>query len=211
MTNDTAFFTPKKHVKLISPQFIYAKLLCLNSLIYTAAFILGYFVFHSLKVNEGQIISERINAYFSVNFTECQSVYEFIDLLLDISSNDISHLLIIFTAGFTMLSGVIISALHAIRGFSLGFTISYLAFAEKSHLPSSNVSNIIIVYSVLCATITALFIHFGVKTSCFSDEFKSLGGRPRLIIKSKAVYLQFMRFFIAFGAILILNSIRSVL
>ncbi len=213
MTDNTAFFTPKtkRKVRLVSPQFVYTKLVFINSFIYTAAFVLGCVVFHSLKINEGQIISERFNAYFAVDFSECHSIYSFIDILLDISSNDISHLLIIFTAGFTMLSGIIIPTLHSVRGFSLGFTISYLAFAEKNNLLSADNANMLIItHSVICALVAVVLIHFGVKTTCFSDEFKALGGRPRMILKSRAVYLQFTRFLIAFGAILLLNSIRSV-
>ena len=213
MTENTAFFTPKskRNIRLVSPRFVYAKLIFINSLIYTASFVLGCIIFHSLKINEGQIISERIAEYFSIDFSKSHSIYSYIDILLDISGNDISHLIIIFTAGFTMLSGIIIPALHSVRGFSLGFTISYLTFAEKNNLLSTDNANmLIIIYSALCAVTAVVLIHFGVKTTCFSDEFKALGGRPRMIFKSKSVYLQLIRFLIAFGAILLLNSIRSV-
>lgn len=213
MTNNTEFFSvaKKRKVKLLSPQFIYAKLLLIYSLLYTASFALGCLLFHSLELNNGEFISDRITKYFSVSFSKCENIYDYANTLLDISSTDISHLLIVFTAGFTMLVGVITSVIFVVRGFSLGFSLSYVAYAVNSGvLNVEHPTAAVVIYSIISAALAAVLIHFGVKTACFSDEFKTLCGRPRMIIKSKALYLQLLRFLTAFGAILILNLIRCV-
>ncbi|MBQ6893312.1 MAG: hypothetical protein IJN48_03815 [Clostridia bacterium] len=213
MTGKSEFFSvSKRHiVKQLSPKLIYTKLLFLYAFIYTLSFFLGCLLFHALKLESERYISDRINEYFSVSFDECETIYDYTDLLLNISNIDISHLLIIFTAGFTMLAGVIVSILFLFRGFSFGFSISYFAFAVNNGILSISYPYAsLVIYSVICAVEAVILIHFGVKTTWFSDDFKLLGGRPRVIIKSKALYSQLFRFLIAFGAILILNLIRCV-
>lgn len=214
MTHNTEFFsvTKKRKVKLLSPEFIYAKLLLIYALLYTLSFVLGCLLFHSLELNDGEFISERVERYFSVDFSKCQSSYDYANTLVDISSTDISHLLIIFTAGFTMLAGLVVSVIFVVRGFSLGFSLSYIAYAVNcGSLDVEHPHAAVVIYSLICAALAVVLIHFGVKTACFCDDFKNLCGRPRMIIKSKALYLQLLRFLIAFGAVLILNLIRCVI
>lgn len=214
MTTNTEFFsvTKKRKVKLLSPEFIYAKLLLVYALFYTVFFVLGCLLFHSLELSDSAFISSRINGYFSIDFAQCENAFDYANTLLDISNTDISHLLIIFTAGFTMLVGVIVSVIFIVRGFSLGFSLSYIAYAVNSgSLGIEHPYAAVVIYSMLSASLAAVLIHFGVKTACFSDDFKTLCGRPRMIIKSKALYLQILRFLIAFGAVLILNLIRCVI
>jgi len=210
MTENTGFFSiPKKpKVKLLSKEFIYAKLLLIYAFLYTLAFSLGCFLFHALDAENSTAINARLNAFFDVDFS-ATSWFDRANLLIDISSSDISHLIIILTAGFTMFAGIAISMLLIFRGFSFGFSVSYFAFAINNNIVTfENAYTLIIFFSVISAISAAIMIHFGVKTTCFSDEFKALGGIPRKIIKSKALYSHFVRFLIAFGAILILNLLR---
>ncbi len=213
MTGKTEFFSIRKKpkVKLLSPQFIYAKLLAIYSFVYTIAFVIGCFLFHSLNIEPEHLANSKISGYFSASLAECNGIYDYIDLLLKVSAADISHLIIIFSAGFTMLTGLLVSAVYIFRGFSFGFSISYLTFAlQNGFIDIKHPYTVIAIYSVLYAVIAVLLIHFGVKTACFSDEFKALCGRPSMIIKSKAVYLHFLRFLIAFGAILLINLTRCL-
>lgn len=213
MTENTGYFSiPKKRkVKLISPNFVYAKLLLTYSFLYTFAFAFGCFIFHALDAENSMAINSRINAYFAADWLSADTWLERANLLLEISASDISHLIIIFTAGFTLLVGVVISLLLIFRGFSLGFSISYFAYAIKTNaVVIENPYIAVVLFSLVCALSAAIMIHFGVKTACFSDDFKALGGIPRRIIKSKALYSQLLRFLIALGAVLILNIFRCI-
>lgn len=212
--DNTSFFSvqKKRAVKFLSPSFIYVKLLIIFALLYALSFALGCFSFHLLDIKSSEMINSRIDGYFSVSFSNCNNAFAIAAKIINISKSDISHLLIIFTAGFTMLASVAVALLLAYRGFALGFSISYFTYAIKNNLLDIGTSHApIIFYSILSAVIAVIMIHTGVKTTLFADEFKSLGGVPRKIIKSRAVYLQLLRFLIALGGIFILNSIRCFL
>ncbi len=214
MTENIGYFSISKRrkVKFISPNFVYAKLLLIYAFLYTLAFASGCFIFHALDAENSIAINSRINAYLSADFLSADSWLERANLLLEISASDVSHLIIIFTAGFTLLVGIIISLLLIFRGFSLGFSISYFTYAIKSGAVVIEKPNIaVVLFSLACAFSAAIMIHFSVKTTCFSDDFKALGGIPRRIIKSRALYSQLLRFLIALGAVLILNMLRCIL
>lgn len=214
MTENTNFFeiTKKKEKKILSPDFIYAKLVFIMAFAYAFSFAIGCVIFHILDFHNSDTINQRIISYFSVNFSDCKNISDFTNLILKISRIDISHILILFTAGFTMLSTMMVSLLLIFRGFSLGFSIAYFTYAIKNGFVILNYPLAhIVLYSVISAVIAVIMIHLSVKTAVFSDEFKSLCGVPRRIVKSKAVYLQLLRYLIALGAIFILNFIRCVL
>ena len=199
-------------IKLLTPKIIYAKILFTYTALYTLAFFVGCIFFHSLELTSGQYVSEILANNFLNSFSDCKNIFEIAFLMLEMSKADITHLAIIFMSGFTMITGLIGTAVFAFRGFSLGFSVSYLASAVTlGELQSDRTCFSVFVFSVICAMSTVVLIHFAVKTSCFCDEFKTLCGRLKLIIRSKALYKQIFRFLIAFGAILILNLIRCVL
>ncbi len=214
MTGNTEFFniSGKPKIRLRTPQFVYARTMLIYTFLYTIAFVLGCLLLHCIEDKESSVFNARILAYFSADFSSCDNIFSYTEHLLALSRQDLANIFIIFTAGFTMLAGLIVSALLLFRGFSMGFSISYLAYAIQSdriHLDRPIAS--VVLFSVLCAFGAAIMIHTSVKTTVFADEFKALGGRPRKIIRSKALYMQIFRFLIAFGAILILNLIRCAL
>ncbi len=214
MTKNTGYFSisQKSSVKLLSARFLYAKLLLVYAFIYTLAFAVGCFMFHALDAESSPTINARINAYFDIDFSKCKNLFERANLLLDISASNISQLVIIFTAGFTMLFGIIVSFLLIFRGFSLGFSVSYFTFAIKNQtVILENPQAAIVLFSLISALCAAVMLHFTVKTAFFSDDFKALCGIPRKIIRSKALYAQLLRFLIALGAILLLNLFRCFL
>ena len=213
MTGNTEYFKVcgKPKIRLRTPQFIYARTLLLYTLFYTLAFSLGCLLFHFLDVKDSELMNARILAYFSISFADCEDVFDFTTRLLAIGKQDLSNLFVVFTAGFTMLCGIVVSTLLCFRGFSMGFSVSYLTYAIRSETISlAHPIGAVFLFSILCAACAVIMIHVGVKTTIFADEFKALGGRPRKIIRSKALYMQIFRFLIAFGAILILNLIRCV-
>ena len=202
----------KPKIKLLTPKIIYAKTLLIYTIIYTFSFLFGCFIFHSLELKSGQYVSDILTNDFLKNIGSCDNIFDFTSVILDICKSDISHLFIIFMSGFTMITGLICAAIFIFRGFSFGFSVSYLASAVAlGELQGENLYYSVFLFSVICAMNTVILLHFAVKTSSFCDEFKSLCGRPKLIIKSKALYKQLFRFLIAFGAILILNLVRCVI
>ncbi len=214
MTGNTGYFqvSDRPKIKLRTPQFIYARMLFAYTLLYTLAFAFGCLLFHMLEVKESAAINSKITAYFSADFSNCHDIFDYTARLITYSKQDLSNICIVFTAGFTMLAGVVVSAVLLFRGFSIGFSISYLSYVLRSEtIKLEHPVASLVLFSVLCAIGAAILIHTGVKTTCFADEFKALGGRPRKIIRSKALYAQIFRLLIAFGAMLILNLIRCVL
>ncbi len=199
-------------IKLLSRKYIYARLILLYTFAYTMAFGAGCLLFHMLEVKSSATIDARILSYFSADFSDCDDLFEYCGRLLSESRSDITHLVLIFTAGFTMFSTIALAGILMFRGASFGFSVSYLAYAIKYETASfDRPVSAIVLFSVLCATGAAVLIHMSVKTAIFTDEFKTLCGRPRLIVRSSAFYMQIFRFFTILGAILILNLIRCVL
>lgn len=99
-----------------------------------------------------------------------------------------------------------------VRGFSFGFAVSYLAsFIRKAPDLFTRPTLSLLLFSCFGAFCAALMIHLSVRTLMFSDAFKALGGRPRLILRSRALYAQLLRFITAFGAILLLTLLRCAL
>jgi len=213
MTENTSFFTVKKkrRIKLRTPQYIYALLLLKYTAFYTVAFALGCLLFHLLDVQSSERFNASIISYFSVGFSGCTDVFACASLLLSACKSDLYFLIVVFTAGFTMVSGLVIFSAVSLRGFSLGFSTSYLVFAFKKGFISVEHPYITItLYSIIFAAMAAILLNFSAKSDLFCDDFKALCGNPRKIIRSKALYLHIFRFLIAFGAFLILNLIRLV-
>ncbi len=214
MNESTGFFSIShgSKIKLRTPKFIYARLLFIYALLYTLSFIGGCLLFHFIDMPESEKFNAHILSYFSVDFSNCNDLFDYASLILSMSKSDIYHLLIIFSAGFTMLSGLIIASLVIFRGFSLGFSLSYLVLAlRQGYTTLEHPIASLIIYSVTCAVIAAIILNFSVKSAFFCDEFKALCGSPRKIIRSKALYAHISRFLIAFGAFLILNLLRCLL
>ena len=210
-TSDYFSVSEKRKVKLLSQSTIFAKLLLGYVALYVLSFALGGLVFYLLDAKNSLVLNARIISYFNTEFLVTDSIFDKINLLVDISGTDITYLILLFIAGFTMLTGVIVSLSLVFRGFCFGFSVSYFIFAIKCNyllLPNNNLS--FIVFSFVGALSTSIMIYFSVKTTCFSYDFRALDGITRKIIKSKALYAQLYRFLIAFGALLILNLIRCI-
>ncbi len=212
MTENTEFFEVRsKKVVLRTPRYVYARLLLTYTLIYTLAFIFGCILFHLLDYPRSTEFDSSIIAYFSLDFSACASVSDCPSLLLSASSAELSHLFVAFTAGFTMLCGLILSSMLIFRGFALGFSISYLAYAlREGFVVIERPALSMVFYAVLCAVSAAILLSFSVKSAMFCDDFKALCGNTRKIIRSKALYSHIFRFLIAFGAFLTLNLLRCL-
>ena len=211
--NSTASFSLCEKAKpLRSAEAVYSKRLLVYTFFYTAAFAAGCLVFHMLDAGSSARLNAQILRYFSFDLGECSTFFDVCDYLLSSCSQELSHLFLIFTAGFTLFATLAISLLLVYRGFALGFSVSYLTFSVRYGLVALEKPQLaVVVYTLLCAMIAAVLIHFGVRSSLFSEEFKALCGNPKRIAASKALYLHLFRFLTGAGAILLLNLLRCVL
>ena len=202
----------KPKIKLLSKRSVFIKLLFTYSLLYSFSFVLGFLLFKNFSFKSNSVFNTHIKEFFSVEFSQYKNISEAAKSLFEISRTDISHLIIILISGFTLFVGTIISILLVFKGVSQGFSLSYLTYAAYSNNVTLRHGILsIIMYSLTLVICVAIMIYFCIKTTFFIYEFKSLCGIPRKVIRSKALYSQFFRFLIAFGAIIILNLIRCIL
>lgn len=202
----------KKRIRLITPRHVYVKFTFIYTIFYVFSFALGCLLFHMTDGRESTLFSLRITAYFSSDFDGCDDAITLAKRLLAASTQDLTRLVMIFMAGFTVFVSLVVSWLLVFRGLSFGFSVSYLAYAIRTEIVALDYPvAMLMLFSLLGAITAAIMINMAVKTTMFSDEFKTLCGRPRLILHSRLLYVQIFRFLVAFGAILIINLIRCVI
>ena len=124
-TSDYFSVSEKRKVKLLSQSTIFAKLLLGYVALYVLSFALGGLVFYLLDAKNSLVLNARIISYFNTEFLVTDSIFDKINLLVDISGTDITYLILLFIAGCTMLTGVIVSLSLVFRGFCFGFSVSY--------------------------------------------------------------------------------------
>ena len=209
MAENPSYFNISQKFK--AKNYVCAKLILFYTLLYTASFVFGCFLLHFIDVASNSGFNSSIVEYFSVSFSNCESVFDYASLLLLASRNDIYCLAAIFSASFTMLSGIIISSILFFRGFSLGFSSSYLVLALKEHYISIDHPYIsIILYYFTSAIIAAVLIVFSVKSLSFCNDFKALCGNARKIFRSQSLYSHIYYFIFAIGTFLMINLIRFI-
>lgn len=209
---DTFRIPKKKRVKLITPRSVYTKFTLIFTFCYTAAFAVGCLLFHLTGGAANAQFDRRIAGYFAGSLADCTDAFAFARRLLSLSAEDLTRLGFLFMAGFTVFVAFAEAGILLFRGLSFGFSVSYLAsMLRREAFPLSNPTLSLILFSLSGALCTALMIHLSAQTVLFSDAFKALCGRPRLILRSRALYAQLFRFTVAFGAILLLTLLRCAL
>ena len=209
MNENTEYFKVKSpKIKLRTPQYTYVRLLLIYTCIYIAAFLLGCLLFHSAKINEGQKSIVDIS-YFIPQFPAFDNVFSFAAQSVALAQRDLTDALVLSLAGFTLLAGVTIFCTLALRGFSFGFAINCFAYTLRADTTVAEHPVLsVFLFSCLSAGSTAILLHQAAKSAIFTDDFKALGGRPRKIIRSKALYAHVFRFFVAAGVLLCISLLR---
>lgn len=209
--NDPLYLPRHKRIKFVTYDSIYAKYALLYTLCYTVMFAIGCLLFHMVG-STSTVFDRRIVGCFSADFSDCSDAFTFADRLLALSAQELIRLGLTFMAGFTIFASLALGGILMVRGFYFGFAVSYLtSFIRKAPHLLSHPTRSLLLFSCLGAFCAALMIHLSVRTVMFSDAFRSLGGRPRLILRSRALYAQILRFITAFGAILLLTLLRCAL
>lgn len=201
-----------KSAKLNSSGYIYSKLMFRYAIVYVIAFGIGIAAYYIFDFPFSDKINTYIYGHFGNLFDECKVPVDYLRTLLDCSYVDIKHLLFIFTAGFTMFASTAMIFVIFYRGLSLGFSVGYLVTALRNGIISFNSTEI--AFAVfLCANafIASAMIVMCSKTSIFSDEFRRMGGRKRIILRSRVLYNQIFRLLMILGIILIINLVRGVI
>ncbi|MEE1357308.1 MAG: hypothetical protein UHG68_07100 [Clostridia bacterium] len=201
----------KNSVSVFSDIPISASLTIRYALFYVIFFTLGLIGYYVVKLPFSDTLNGYITSYFSYSFELDKSISDNIAKLICVSYSDIRTLFLIFVGGFTMFSSAAIYGLLFYHALSLGFSALYLVNSMSAGL-LSGVSFINLVFFLFSnAAVCAVIIIFSSKTRIFNDEFKRLGGRKKLIVKSKALYLQIFTLFAVCGAVLFVNIIRFLI
>ncbi len=188
----------------------YTGIIIKSAFIYVAFYCIGLLGYYLVNIPFSETLNKYIVSYFSGTFNFNASMSDNILYLVYSSYSDIRTLFLIFIAGFTMFSTLAIYGLLFFHAFSLGFSSLYLVNAMTAGL-ISEVSFLNLIYFLFAnAAISAVLIVFSSKTRVFNDKFRSLGGRKKLIIRSKPLYVHIYTFLYFCGALLLINIIRYI-
>lgn len=181
------------------------------ALVYLLCFTIGLISYYVFDLPFTETLNGYVNSHFTTTFNTSSTLSNNIGLLITVSYADIRTLALIFVAGFTMFSSVAIYSLLGYHALSVGLSSLYLV----NSLTAGKLSGVnfldVITFLISNAAIASVLIIFSSKSRIFNDEFKRLGGRKKLIIRSKPLYHQIFTLFTVCGAILFINIIRFVL
>ncbi|NLK39990.1 MAG: hypothetical protein GX303_07125 [Clostridiales bacterium] len=201
-----------RSAKLNSHGYIYSKLLFRYALIYVIGFGIGLAAYYLFDFPFSDKINAYIYGHFDNLFKNCKNPFDYLRVLIDCSNVDIKHLFFIFTAGFTLFAGIAMLCVILYRGISLGFSVGYLITVLKNGMITFN--SIEVAFAVfLCANafIASAMIVMCTKSTVFSDEFRRMGGRKRVIFRSRVLYNQIFRLLMILGIILLINLLRCII
>lgn len=201
-----------KSTKLNAKGYIYTKLLFRYAAVYVVGFVVGLAAYYLFDFP----FSEKVNAYiyghFDNLFRDCRLPIEYLRVLLECSTTDIKHIFFIFTAGFTMFASIAMLCVILYRGISLGFSVGYLITVLQNGMITFNSPEIAFaIFLIANAFIASAMIVLCTKTALFSDEFRRMGGRKRVIFRSRVLYNQIFRLLMILGLILMINLLRCVI
>ncbi len=177
---------------------------------YIVFYTLGLVGYYLVNIPFSETLNKYVISYFSHSFNFERSLMDNATLLIYASYSDVRTLLLVFVAGFTMFSSIAIYGLLFYHALSLGFSSLYLVSSMSAGL-LEGVSFFNLVFFLFSnAAIAAILLVFSSKTRIFTDKFKALGGRRKLIIRSKPLYFQIFTLLCMCGAVLFINIIRFI-
>ncbi len=185
---------------------------------YTALFALAFssgvlFCMSGIGSFDGsEEIYIKISEHFTNVFVGCESVRDYFLVIFAASATDIRYLVLIFAAGFTYFCGIASSAFIVCRGFTVGFSISFLYESVKGTKLTLSYPNTAIAIFTITELAIALFIIFlSTKSLVFSYDFKKLRGRRSLIMRSPTIYKYLVFYLTAFGLMILINTISCLI
>lgn len=132
--------------------------------------------------------------------------------IIKASIRDIRDILILFLTGFTYFCGIASSAVIIVRGFASGFSVFLLWYSVSKGallLPHPVLS--IALYCLSTLITVALLVFSATVSLVFEYEFKNLNNRKRLIVCSPLLYKYMLYYLTAFGAVILINTVNSLL
>ena len=181
---------------------------------YAAAYILlftaGLIGYYIVEVPLSEKLNSYVNSYFSYTFNSSIKLTDNFSALFLVSFSDIKTLALIFVGGFTMFSSIAIYSLLGYHALSLGFSSLYLVNAMSAGVLDDISFFDLILFLLSNAAVSSILIIFSSKTRIFNDSFKRLGGRKKLIIRFKPLYVHIFTGISLCGAVIFINIIRFI-
>ena len=179
-------------------------------LLFTSGLIGYYIVEVPLSEKLNSYVNSYVNSYFSYTFNSSIKLTDNFSARLLVSFSDIKTLALIFVGGFTMFSSIAIYSLLGYHALSLGFSSLYLVNAMSAGVLDDISFFDLILFLLSNAAVSAILIIFSSKTRIFNDSFKRLGGRKKLIIRFKPLYVHIFTGISLCGAVIFINIIRFI-
>ena len=209
MTQSPAFEKTKK--RFFSDFDLSTNLILKFGIAYILFYTLGLVGYYLVSVPLSETLNKYVTSYFSCSFNMNNALSDNVSLLVFASWTDLRTIFFIFVCGFTLFSSIAIYGLLFYHALSLGFSSLYLVNCMSAgHLPEVSFFNLIF-FLFSNAAVASILIVFSSKTRIFTDKFKALGGRRKLIIRSKPLYLHIFTLLCMCGAILFINIVRFIL
>lgn len=187
----------------------YPLLILKYTVIYSLSFILGMTVWYVTLPNISLQVKNALAMRFSGILTDCTTFSDRFETVLRCTSSDIHHVILTFIAGFTMFTGIALTSLLIFRGFSFGLSgACLLSLIRESEVAISSLR--FGIYLALSALVAASIICFCSKSTIFSDDFRRLGGRRRLIVHSHVLWRQIYDFLLTLGFAVFLGLLNCI-
>ncbi len=187
------------------------RLLIRYAITFVIAFLIGLIGYYAVKIPFSDGLNAYISSHFSRTFDFGQSISYNTTSLVLASYTDMKTLCLLFVAGFTMFSSIAIYWLLSAQAVSLGFSSLYLVNAMSVGQLSQVHFFDLVVFLFSSAALSSLMIVFSSKTRIFNDDFRGLGNRKKLIIRSKPLYRQIFTLITLCGAVIFINAVRFLL
>jgi len=183
------------------------KNLTVFTLLYVVSFFAGILCCRKFDLTISDKISTQIISHFADAFYGCGNYTDYLSVIIRASLSDFRHLAFVFAAGFTMFCTLACCVVNICRGFTFGFSLSYLIIMVENDLSNFKHPSIEIFAFVLTKVLVgAAIIYLSTRAYNFGYEFRKLRGRKSVIIRSPLIYRYILVFIIIFGFIILVNS-----
>ncbi len=183
------------------------KNLSLFALLYIASVIAGIVCCRKFDLTISDKISVQIISHFADAFYGCSDYTDYISVIVRASLSDFRHLAFVFAAGFTMFCTLACCVVNVCRGFTFGFSLSYLIIMTSegiSYFRHPSLGVFIFLLSKILVGIAIIYL--STRAYNFGYEFRKLRGRKSAIIRSPLIYKYILVFIIMFGFIILVNT-----
>ncbi|MBQ2767056.1 MAG: hypothetical protein IJF49_03150 [Clostridia bacterium] len=195
-----------------SPIYIRLRITGQYLLLYLLAFVFGIVFCSLLDINSLPALTPYVEAHFDRAMNTDASLLARICTVIEDAGANIRSMLFILTAGFTMFCPLALSLQTVWRGFSLGFTSSYLCAAiTEGMITMDRAPAAFLLFLGANVLIAASFVELSAQAVIFSHRYREICARPRMILTAPFVRQYLFHYLTIFGFVLIVNFLYASL